>query len=246
MDRSEGGEQARSEPPSHPRLLCAVPAALPSTTATNATELIDDIRNALNNAKLHATFLERQLAPARLDVEAVELLRVIEAEIDRISELVSELHEAPKAAETETHAPLRALCKRAVELVTRPEPALGATSDEPDCANFYAEPIEQALLGLIETCAEAAMRGGAKVVLRARREPDRGVLELVHDGAALFVRSRNGPDDLATRRALESTARVLSARGGAIDTESRDGLTIFSVRMAFVPPATARAASGRF
>lgn len=265
LDRSEGRDVARaagdvlafdaedqpiqddadSERQSHPRLFCAVEPTCPSTLATNGTELIDDIRNALNNAKLRATFLERQLDAARLDVEAIELLRVIGAEIDRIGELVSELHGAPKAEKAEKRAPLRALCKRAVELVTRPEQAFGAVSDARDLASCHVELVEQALLGLVETCAEAAMRGGAEVVLRARREPDRGLVELVHDGTALFVRNRTGPYDLATRRALESTVRVLSEQGGAIDTESRDGLTIFTVRMGVLPPA-ARAASGRF
>lgn len=75
-----------------------------ATVAALGTSLAHEIRNPLNGALLHVNVLERLLAREGKGGECVEALEVVEAEIRRLSRVVSEFLEFAQPSPPSVHA----------------------------------------------------------------------------------------------------------------------------------------------
>lgn len=216
-----------------------------AAVGTLAAGLAHEIRNPLNGAQLHLTFLERGLRRAGVvDPDAHEAVRVVGDEIRRLSELVSEFLDfaRPKPLEKKVHS-VRTLCERAVQLVAPPasEGGVSIRLDLPETdleLEVDGAKVEQVLLNLLQNAVEAtAPSGGGSVTVRVRRQPRRAVLEVEDDGPGLpgpdapifdafFSTKPNG-----TGLGLAIAHRIVTDHGGEIDVQSRPGRTVFRIAL---------------
>jgi PAS domain S-box-containing protein len=214
---------------------------------TLAAGLAHEIRNPLNGALLHVSFLERALKRSGGQPEMLEAVNVVGDEIKRLATLVNEFldfarPQPPQIKPTQA----RALCDRVMHLVSSKAEAAGVTltldfpSNDP---TLHVDPakLEQVLLNLlanaIEALALAPGGGGGHVVLRVRRLPRSIFFEVEDDGPGLpsegapifdpFFSTK--PD--GTGLGLAISHRIVSDHGGDLDVESRLGRTLFRVTL---------------
>jgi PAS domain S-box-containing protein len=216
-----------------------------AAVGTLAAGLAHEIRNPLNGAQLHLTFLERGLRKAGLDdADSNEAVRVVREEIRRLSELVSEFLDfaRPKPLEKKVHV-VRAICERAVQLVTPAAHAGGVTVglDLPETEielDVDGAKLEQVMLNLLQNAVEATAPGsGGTVVVRVRRQARRVAIEVEDDGPGLP--SPDAPifdaffstKPQGTGLGLAIAHRIVTDHGGDIDVTSRPGRTIFRITL---------------
>ncbi|MGK4002892.1 protoglobin domain-containing protein [Sorangium sp. So ce1036] len=216
-----------------------------AAVGTLAAGLAHEIRNPLNGAQLHLTFLERGLARAGMaDPDTQDAIRVVHDEIRRLSALVSEFLDfaRPKPLVL-TQASLLPLCERAARLA-RSDGAGAHVEVELDLPSadivLDLDPakIGQVLLNLLRNAIEALeAAGGGAVILRARRRPRHAVIEVEDNGPGLaspdapifdpfFSTKPNG-----TGLGLAIAHRIVTDHEGAIEFESRPGRTLFRVTL---------------
>ncbi|WP_437671101.1 protoglobin domain-containing protein [Sorangium sp. So ce131] len=215
-----------------------------AAVGTLAAGLAHEIRNPLNGAQLHVTFLERGLARAGMrDPDTLEAIKVVREEIRRLSTLVSEFLDfaRPKPLNLEP-ASLVAICERAARIAS--SDAAGAAAevkvDLPSAdivLDLDPAKMEQVLLNLLRNAVEAAGATGGTVVLRARRKPRHAVVEVEDDGPGItspeapifdpfYSTKPNG-----TGLGLAIAHRIVTDHEGAIEFQSRAGKTIFRVTL---------------
>jgi PAS domain S-box-containing protein len=211
-----------------------------AAVGTLAAGLAHEIRNPLNGAQLHVSFLERALKASPVSDDALEAVGIVRDEIKRLARLVTDFLEfaRPRAlAVAETS--VRALCERAMQLVsTQPAETVALRLDLPatDIAlQADKDRLEQVLLNLLQNAIEAVAPAGGTVVLRARRQPRHAWIEVEDDGPGLpagsapvfdafFSTKPNG-----TGLGLSIAHRVVTDHGGTIDVDSKPGRTRFRV-----------------
>jgi PAS domain S-box-containing protein len=216
-----------------------------AAVGTLAAGLAHEIRNPLNGAQLHVTFLERGMARLGVtDPDSLEAVRIVREEILRLSTLVSEFLDfaRPKPL-TLTPGSLRALCERAAQLARpdaeRAEVELTADLPSSDVTiQVDAARIEQVLLNLLRNAIEAlAPHGGGRVLLRARREPRFALIEVEDEGPGLTSPEAPIFDPFystkphGTGLGLAIVHRIVTDHGGSIDFTSKPGRTVFRVRL---------------
>lgn len=215
-----------------------------AAVGTLAAGLAHEIRNPLNGAQLHATFLERGLRKSGASSEQLDAVRIVTDEIRRLGELVSEFLDfaRPKALDLKPWS-LRSICERTLQLV------LPAAEKQKTKVHFDAPAydivfgvdggkIEQVLLNLLQNAIEAVSESAdGEVTLRFRRKPRHAVIEVHDNGPGL-----SDPDapifdpffstkPLGTGLGLSIVHRVVTDHGGTIDVESQPGKTIFRVNL---------------
>lgn len=220
-----------------------------AAVGTLAAGLAHEIRNPLNGARLHLTFLERGLRRAGVkDSDTHEAVRVVGDEIRRLSELVSEFLDfaRPNPLDQELCS-IRALCERAVQIVGPSAEASQVTLSlellEKDIElEIDGAKVEQVLLNVLQNAVEAiAPTGGGSVVVRSRRQPRRVVIEVEDDGPGL-----SSPDapifdaffstkPQGTGLGLAIAHRIVTDHGGEIDVTSHPGKTIFRIALPIRP-----------
>jgi PAS domain S-box-containing protein len=216
-----------------------------AAVGTLAAGLAHEIRNPLNGAHLHVTFLERGLEAANVtDPDALDAVRVVRDEITRLAQLVTEFLEFarphPLARKPTT---IGAVCRR-VGLLTEPDAAAQGSRlelDMPDAdieIDADAQKLEQVLINLIRNAVDAmAPAGGGRVVLRARKQPRVVVIEVEDEGSGLSDPKAPIFDPFFTTKAggtglgLAIVHRIVTDHGGTIDFTSRAGYTCFRVRL---------------
>lgn len=211
---------------------------------TLAAGLAHEIRNPLNGAQLHATFLERGLRKSGASSEQLDAVRVVTDEIRRLGDLVSEFLDfaRPKALDLKPWS-LRSICERSLQLVS-PVAEKQNTKVHFDAPAYDivfgidGGKIEQVLLNLLQNAIEAVGDGGqGSVTLRFRRKPRHALIEVQDNGPGL-----SDPDapifdpffstkPLGTGLGLSIVHRVVTDHGGIIDVESQPGKTIFRVSL---------------
>jgi PAS domain S-box-containing protein len=216
---------------------------------TLAAGLAHEIRNPLNGAHLHVTFLERRLRKKEHDAEALEAVRVVSDEIKRLSALVSEFlnFARPKPLDLQPVS-LRGLCDRVIHLM---RPVALAAKVTLSCELPATELIidldpakmEQVLLNVIQNAIEALEpQGGGRVTLRARRKPTSAVIEVEDDGPGLSGQDAPIFDPFfstkpsGTGLGLAIAHRIVTDHEGSIDVESKPGRTIFSLTLPLRSP----------
>jgi signal transduction histidine kinase len=213
-----------------------------AAVGTLAAGLAHEIRNPLNGAQLHVSFLERALTKSG-DQESLEAVKVVGDEIQRLAHLVTDFLDfaRPRPLQREpTNA--KALAQRAMQLVAAGarQRSVELVADLPSTdLVFDADPqrLEQVLLNLLQNAIEAARPEGGRVVLRARREPRHVWLEVDDDGPGLSANTAEVFDAFYSTKAtgtglgLAIVHRIVTDHSGTIDVESRPGRTRFRVRI---------------
>ncbi|CAN96176.1 MULTISPECIES: protoglobin domain-containing protein [Sorangium] len=217
-----------------------------AAVGTLAAGLAHEIRNPLNGAQLHVTFLERGLARAGLkDPDTLEAIQVVRDEIRRLSALVSEFLDfaRPKPLDLRP-TPVVPLCERAARVAASSDGAGAQAAVKVDLPStdimLDLDPakIEQVLLNLLRNAIEAVdAAGGGTVTLRARRQPRHAVVEVEDDGPGIaspdapifdpfFSTKPNG-----TGLGLAIAHRIVTDHEGTIEFQSRPGKTLFRVTL---------------
>jgi signal transduction histidine kinase len=207
-----------------------------------AAGLAHEIRNPLNGAQLHVTFLERTLRKGPADPSALEAVGVIGDEIKRLSMLVTEFLEFARPRRLEKRpTSLHALCEHTLLLLAPQAEAAKVRLDHEYAAtdpilDLDPEKMEQVLLNLGQNAIEAlAPAGGGTVTFRVRSQPQQVSIEVEDDGPGL-------PDPEApifdpffstkptgTGLGLAIAHRIVTDHDGSIDARSAPGKTIFRV-----------------
>lgn len=219
-----------------------------AAVGTLAAGLAHEIRNPLNGALLHVTFLERalrKLPDATTDTH--DAIRIVGEEIRRLSALVRDfLVFARPSMVNRKSIWLNELCRRVLD-VARSDASSAQAALEPDLSHddvevsVDAEKIEQVLLNLLRNAIEAVGSiGGGRVVLRTRRRPRDVVIEVQDDGPgvpsqdvpifdAFYSTKPNG-----TGLGLAIVQRIVSDHRGLVEVESNAGQTVFRVVLPLV------------
>jgi PAS domain S-box-containing protein len=227
-----------------------------AAVGTLAAGLAHEIRNPLNGAQLHISFLVRAIKKRGNDPEMREAAQVVAEEIKRLANLVTDFLDfaRPKPLEVSTVS-LVSLCERARSLVSPlAEPHdIAVTCDLPSTdveLTADAGKLEQVLLNLLRNAIEAlapeaastspsygdARRARGHVVLRVRRQPRQAVIEVEDDGPGLkddapifdaFYSTKEGGTGLG----LAITHRIVTDHHGNIDATTANGKTTFRVTL---------------
>lgn len=229
-------EMAELERARHTERLAAI--------GTLAAGLAHEIRNPLNGAQLHLTFLNRALKRAGVSGDPIEAVGVVEEEIKRLSKLVTEFLDfaRPTPLDKKPYS-IRALCDRVVSLTVADAQNVGAslTTDLPVndmSVELDAAKMEQVLLNLVRNAIEAVgPQGNGHVILRVRRLPRFAVIEVQDNGPGIprqdapifdaFFSTKPGGTGLG----LSIVHQLVTKHDGTIDVDSRPGETIFRVTL---------------
>lgn len=216
-----------------------------AAVGTLAAGLAHEIRNPLNGARLHISFLERTLKQTEATPDTLEAVQIVQDEIKRLARLVTDFLDFARPRPLARMATsVRALCERASQLaapVAKENVSLELDLPANDVV-FDADKdrLEQVLINLLQNAIEALGQKGGKVTLRARRQPRHVWLEVEDDGPGLppgnapvfdafFSTKPHG-----TGLGLAIAHRVVTDHGGVIDVESRPGRTRFRVSIPLV------------
>ena len=208
---------------------------------TLAAGLAHEIRNPLNGAQLHVSFLQRALEKKLPEPELLEAAGVVADEIKRLARLVSEfLDFARPSALVKKRVAVQWLFSRVLELTAAAASDAGISVEldvPPQELVVYVDAgkIQQVLLNIVQNAIEAlepAKTG--RVVLRARRLPRHVRIEIEDDGPGLP--SPEAPvfdaffstKPAGTGLGLAITHRIVTDHGGSMDVDSRPGRTSFA------------------
>lgn len=223
-----------------------------AAVGTLAAGLAHEIRNPLNGARLHVSFLQRALQKKLPEPELLEAAGVVSDEIQRLARLVSEfLDFARPSALVKKRVAIQPLLARVLELTAASATASGTlvTLDAPpqELVVFGdPEKLQQVLLNLVQNAVEALSEVDAgRVVVRARRHPRHVRIEVEDDGPGLPTPDAPVFDAFFSTKAtgtglgLAITHRIVSDHGGTIDVDSRPGRTCFGLTIPIGTDSTA-------
>lgn len=186
-----------------------------------------EIRNALNGAVLHLTFLERKLEDFSADDEALDAAHIIGREITRVAGLIDESLDAARSrASKDAVTSVKSLCTDALEQVS-PSDGVFEVEDRP------ARGVEGVLLDLMQDVTESALQNGGRVLLTARRDGGAAIIEVEHG-----VPSEDVPDQQTWPSAdgnLATAMQTVAECGGSLKVETDIGRTIFHVQFPSFP-----------
>jgi len=215
-----------------------------------AAGLAHEIRNPLNGAQLHVTFIQRGLRRLGIqDEDTIEALEVVRQEITRLGGLVQEFLDfaRPKALQREPTS-LTEICTRVLQLSAPGAEAAQVTLRHDLPATDVVAPvdpgkIEQVLLNLLQNAIEASSHG-ARVTLTLRRLPRWAKLAVEDQGPGLT--SKDAPifdpffstKPQGTGLGLAIAHRIVTDHGGFIMVDSHPGHTVFEVRLPVDAPGS--------
>lgn len=210
---------------------------------TLAAGLAHEIRNPLNGAQLHVSFLERAIKQKAKEPDMLEATRVISEEIKRLANLVTEFLDfaRPKPLQR-NNVNLGKLCEQAKSIVSaqaeaaRVELTCDLPSAELTILGDQAK-LLQVLLNLLGNAIDAAGATGGSVTLRVRRAPRQALIQVEDDGQGLpspdapifdaFYSTKEGGTGLG----LAITHRIVTDHSGTIDVVSAPGKTEFRIAL---------------
>ena len=219
---------------------------------TLAAGLAHEIRNPLNGAQLHVTYLSRSLKRANAHPELVEAIATVADEITRLGNLVTEFlaFARPKPLFVKPLA-VRTLLERVSQVA-----AQGTGRHTPIALDIQAasmeiladgDKLEQVLLNLTQNAIEAlADADQGRVILRARRQPRTVTIEVEDNGPGIAPETPVFDAFFSTKPqgtglGLSISHRIVTTHGGTLDVDSRSGRTIFRVVLPIDgPPGTSQ------
>lgn len=212
-----------------------------AAVGTLAAGLAHEIRNPLNGAHLHVTFLDRAVRKTGGNPEMLEAVKVVGDEIKRLSTLVTEFLDfaRPKPLER-TPIVVQRLCEKVASFVA---PTIEATHtqltlDMPATdlvLDGDRAKLDQVLTNLVQNALEAMASGGGTATLRARRQPLHAVIEVEDEGPGLPDPTAPVFDAFYTTKqegtglGLAIVHRIVTDHGGTVSVDSRAGRTLFRV-----------------
>jgi PAS domain S-box-containing protein len=207
---------------------------------TLAAGLAHEIRNPLNGAQLHVSFLRRALEKKLPEPDMLDAAAVVADEIKRLARLVSEfLDFARPSALVKKRVSVQSLFTRVLELTAADATTAGVTVEvdvPPQELVVYADggKVQQVLLNIVQNAIEALESAHTgRVILRARRHPRHVRIEVEDDGPGLPSPEAPVFDAFFSTKAtgtglgLAITHRIVSDHGGTMDVDSRPGRTSF-------------------
>ena len=216
-----------------------------AAVGTLAAGLAHEIRNPLNGAALHVTFLERGLKRSGAsDGETLEAVKVVGEEIKRLSALVSEFLDFARPQPLQKRAvSIRSLCERAVQIVA-PDAGKANVDVKTDLPvsdltlDLDGAKMEQVLLNLLRNAIEAQEPAGSgTVTLRVRRQPRQEVIEVEDTGPGICDPQAPIFDPFfstkpaGTGLGLAIAHRIVTDHEGAIDVHGGPGKTVFRITL---------------
>ncbi len=220
-----------------------------AAVGTLAAGLAHEIRNPLNGAKLHVTFLARALKRSGADPDSLEAIHVVGAELERLSSLVSEFLDFARPVPLQREAvKLNELCLRVVRGLDAAAAAAGAeiVTELPEQEQtLYVDSgkIEQALQNILQNAVEAvAARGEGRIILRVYRRLRQILIEVEDNGPGLpspdapIFDAFYSTKPSGTGLGLAIVHRIVTDHDGMVDVESKPGRTVFRVALPFRPP----------
>ncbi len=224
---------------------------------TLAAGLAHEIRNPLNGAQLHVTYLARSLKKTSAHPELIETVAVVADEIKRLGTLVTEfLAFARPRPLLVKPVSVRALLERAAQVAAQrdgqPTPIELDVPSTPIELQADGAKLEQVLLNLTQNAVEALAsaedrRADGRVVLRARRQPRTVTIEVEDNGPGIAPETPIFDAFFSTKPqgtglGLSISHRIVTDHGGALEVDSRDGRTVFRMVLPIDgPPGIARA-----
>lgn len=215
-----------------------------AAVGTLAAGLAHEIRNPLNGAQLHVSFLKRALEKKQSEPEMIEAAGVVADEIKRLAQLVSEFLDFARPSKlTKRRVALQSLITRVLELTAAEAAASGIAirADTPPQDLFVsadAGKLQQVLLNIVQNAIEALVPSQTgNVVVRARRHPRQVVVEIEDDGPGLPSPDAPVFDAFFSTKAagtglgLAITHRIITDHGGTVDVDSRPGRTCFRLTL---------------
>lgn len=217
---------------------------------TLAAGLAHEIRNPLNGAQLHLTYLERALRRGDVGPQVFSSIAVVGDEMKRLADLVTEFLEfaRPRPLQLET-VTVQPLFERVAQLVAAQAEAAAVTLSldvPPAPLELTADraKLQQVVLNLAQNAIEAlAPGGGGGLILRARRQPRTVTLEVedngpgVTPGAPIFDAFFSDKPQ-GTGLGLSITHRIVTDHGGTIDVDSAPGRAVFRVVLPLHQPVS--------
>ena len=233
-------ERALLERTKHQERLAAI--------GTMAAGLAHEIRNPLNGAQLHTTFLDLALRDINANSELLDTVHVVRDEIRRLGGLVTEFLDFARPRPLLVKpVDLQALFERVTKMTAAQaqERDVTVTLDLPTTpVELLADgaKLEQVLLNLVQNAIEALEHGG-KVVIRARRQPRTVTIEVEDDGPGIpsgspIFDAFYSTKSQGTGLGLSISHRIVTDHGGSIDVETGTGRTIFRVVLLIEGPQT--------
>ena len=219
---------------------------------TLAAGLAHEIRNPLNGAQLHITYLDRALRKDHAQRELLAAVGVVGDELKRLGGLVVEFLDfaRPRPLQLRPLA-VQSLFERTVQLVAAAAATHGVTVtvDAPTAALEIladAAKLQQVVLNLAQNAIEALAGSGGAVVLRARRQPRMVAIEVEDGGPGIpagtpVFDAFYSTKPQGTGLGLSITHRIVTDHGGSIDVDSRPGSTVFRVMLPVEGPQGPRA-----
>ncbi len=215
---------------------------------TLAAGLAHEIRNPLNGAQLHVTYIQRGLQQVDGVDDLMSAAGVVSGEIKRLGDLVSEFLEfARPNALQRSKVELAPLAVHCVELVRDTAQRANVTvhletPTTPLVAEVDKQRVEQVLLNLLRNAVEAAAdTSNGTVRLKLFRRPRSAVLLVEDNGRgidteapiwdAFYSTKENG-----TGLGLAIVHRIVTDHGGSVSVESEPGRTVFKVDLPLYDP----------
>ena len=210
---------------------------------TLAAGLAHEIRNPLNGAQLHVSFLERAIKKKASEHDMLEATQVVAEEIRRLATLVTEFLDfaRPKPLQ-HLDVSLNKLCEHARTMISAQAEVAGVqlVCDLPGTdltIQGDQAKLLQVMLNLLKNAIDAAAASGGQVVLRLRRTPRNALIDVEDDGPGLpsadapifdaFFSTKEGGTGLG----LAITHRIVTDHGGTVDVQSQPGKTVFRVTL---------------
>jgi PAS domain S-box-containing protein len=210
---------------------------------TLAAGLAHEIRNPLNGAQLHVSFLERAIKKKASEQDMLEATRVVADEIKRLANLVTEFLDFARPKPLQRNSvDLGKLCEHATTMASaQAEKAKVTLTCDLPSADVIVQADQakllQVLLNLLGNAIDAAGTSGGLVKLRVRRAPRNALIDVEDNGPGLpsadapifdaFFSTKEGGTGLG----LAITHRIVTDHGGTIDVSSLPGKTEFRIAL---------------
>jgi PAS domain S-box-containing protein len=217
-----------------------------ASLGTMAAGLAHEIRNPINAAHLQLNLARRRLTRAGGDPSVVRAIELADSEMTRLAALVENFLQfaRPQPLRLAT-GDLRSTADAMVALVGPEAEGIGVTVSvrpgRPVWAEFDDEKMKQVLLNLLRNAIEATTPGG-EVSVRVEPRDEVARLEVtdqgrgVPSGAPIFEPFFTTKEQ-GTGLGLAIVHRIVSDHGGAVEVQSQDGSTTFSI---WIPVGSAR------
>lgn len=212
-----------------------------AAVGTLAAGLAHEIRNPLNGALLHLTFLDRGLKKGNVELETMkEAAVVVRSEIERLSALTTEFLDFAKPHPLNLErVDLVGVCQRVAVLLGDDAVAHKSivTLDlprQPVVAHADAAKLEQVVLNLARNGLEAMAPNGGALTIRVRRKPQSAVIEVDDEGPGFdddqpifdaFYSTKSSGTGLG----LAIVHRIVTSHGGTVEASRHQGKTTFRV-----------------